>query len=144
MKDHPLTVEHNVTIEHRGPNGELLEMREIHNLVPTVGKEAIAKLIKEGTTRPAYMAIGTGSTEAKAADTKLGTETKRKAATVGVSGAVVTLEAEFGEGECEGAITEEGLLSASSEGTLFARSVFGVITGTSTSTLKVKHTITVG
>jgi hypothetical protein len=137
-------IEHNVLVELFGPDGELKQREEIHNLVPTVGKEAVAKLLKEGTTRPTHLAIGEGTKAAEAADTKLQTETKRKAATIGVSGAVFTAEAEFGKGEGTGSVTEEGLFSASSEGTIFARSVFGVITKGAEDTLKITHTITVG
>jgi hypothetical protein len=135
---------HNVSLEVRGPDGELKERREAHNLVPTVGKEAIAKLLKEGSERPLYIAVGTGTEEPAAGDTKLKTEKKRLAATVSVSGAVLKLEKEFAAGEAEGAITEEGILSASSEGTLYAHTKFAAVNIGALDTLKVTHTITVG
>jgi hypothetical protein len=121
----------------------VVERRETHNLVTKVGKEAVATLLKEGATRPLYLAIGTGAEEAKATDTKLQTEKSRKAATVTVAGAVLKLEFEWAEGSLEGAITEEGILSAASEGTLFARSTFGTITLGPSTGMKLVHTITV-
>jgi hypothetical protein len=135
---------HNVSIEVRGPDGEIKAEREIHNLVVTAGKEAIALLLKEGTTRPKFIAVGTGTEEPAAGDTKLKTEKVRKEATVSVSGAVTKLEKEFAAGEAEGAITEEGILSASSEGTLYAHTKFAAVNIGASDTLKVTHTITVG
>lgn len=142
MKDE-LRLRHNVTVEVRGPDGELKDRREVHNLVPTAGLNAIATLLKEGTTRPKYIAVGTGTTAAAAGDTTLQTEVKRKEATVTVTEADVLLEVEFGAGEAEGAITEDGLLSAAAGGTLFARAVFAAVNIGAEDTLTVKHTLTV-
>lgn len=139
-----LRITHNVEIVVRGADGQVKEVRLLHNLVTTVGKEAVAKLLKEGTVRPTYLAIGTGTKAAAVGDTKLETEKSRKSATVGVAGAVLTLEHEWAAGEAEGAITEEGMLSAAAEGTLFARCVFAVLNIGAADTLKVTHTITVG
>lgn len=135
---------HNVFIDLVGPDGELKQREELHNLIPTVGKEAIAKLLKEGTTRPSYMAIGTGNTAAAAGDTKLQTELSRKAASeTGAAAKVFTIKAEWAAGEGTGAITEAGILSASSEGTLFARAVFSVVNKGAEDTLTITWTITV-
>lgn len=141
MKD-GLTLLHNVSVEVFGPDGEVRDSREIHNLVTTVGKEAVATLLEKGTTRPTHLAIGTGTEEAKVANSKLQTEKSRKAATVSVTGAVLTLEKEWGPGEAEGAITEEGIFSAASEGTMFARATFAAVNIGSKDSLKVAHTIT--
>lgn len=137
-----LRLRHNVFLEVMHA-GTVVECRETHNLVTKAGKEAVATLLKEGTTRPLYLAIGTGAEEAKSTDTKLQTEKSRKAATVTVKESAIKLEFEWAEGSLEAAITEEGILSASSEGTLFARSTFGTITLGPSTGMKVTHTITV-
>lgn len=140
-RDQP--VEDNVIVELRGPDGALKERREVHNLIPTVGKEALAKLVKEGTTRPGWMAIGTGATAAASGDTALQTELDRNAlAEISVSGKVVTMKAEWLAADGTGSITEAGLFSASSGGTLFAHSVFGVITKGSEDVLSITWKIT--
>lgn len=134
----------NVAIELRGPDGTLKQFEEIHNLIPTVGKEAIAKLLKEGTVRPTHMAIGTGTEAAAAGDTKLKTELDRNAAAeTTVSGKVFTMKAEWAAGDGTGAITEAGMLSAASEGTLFTRAVFSVVNKGAEDTLTITWTITV-
>lgn len=134
----------NVLIEVRGPDGELKQSIELHNLIPTVGKEAIAKLIKEGSTRPTHMAIGSGSEAAAAGDTKLKTETDRNALKESsVTGKVFTAVAEWAAGDGTGEIKEAGLFSASSEGTLFARSVFSVVNKGAEDTLTITWKITI-
>lgn len=134
----------NVLIEVRGPDGALKQRLELHNLIPTVGKEAIAKILKEGSTRPTHMAIGTGTEAAANGDTKLKTELDRNALKeTTASGKVFTAIAEWAAGDGTGAITEAGLFSASSEGTLFARSVFSVVNKGAEDTLTITWKITV-
>ena len=99
-------------------NGEVVQ--EVPNLVVTTGKGYVASRMKDTTaTAMSHMAIGTGSTAAAAANTALGTEANRQALTsTAVSGAVVTYVATFAAGQGTGAITEAGILNASSSGTL--------------------------
>jgi len=90
------------------------------------------------------MAIGTGTEEAKAADTKLKTELDRNALAEKTRAAkVVTMKAEWAAGDGTGAITEAGLLSEATNGTLFARAVFSVVNKGSEDTLTITWTITV-
>lgn len=134
----------NVEVEVRGPDGTLKQRETLHNLIPTVGKEAIAKLLKEGTTRPTHMAIGTGTEAAAAGDTTLKTELDRNALSeTSVSGKVLTVKGEWAAGDGTGAITEAGLFSASSAGTLFARAVFSVVNKGAEDTLAITWKITV-
>lgn len=136
----------NVELEVRGPDGELKQSEAIHNLIPTVGKEGIADNLLAAPTlgKPTHMAIGTGTEAAAAGDTKLKTELDRNAiAEKTRSGKVVTIKAEWAAGDGTGAITEAGLFSASSEGTLFARAVFSVVNKGSEDTLTITWTITV-
>lgn len=143
MESH-LHLLHNVTIEVFGADGRCKQSVETHNLVVTKAKEAIAKLLKEGTERPTYIGVGTGTTEVEASQTALTTQKVRKSATVSVSGAVVTLEKEFAAGEAEGAITEEGVFAEASGGTMYARTKFSAVNIGSEDTLKITHKITVG
>jgi hypothetical protein len=139
-----LGVRINVEVALRGPDGEIKQEELLHNLIPTVGKEAIAKLLKEGTTRPTHMAIGTGTEAAAAGDTKLKTELDRNAAAeTSVTAKVFTMKAEWAAGDGTGAITEAGLLSAASEGTLFARAVFSVVNKGAEDTLTITWKITI-
>lgn len=123
-----LPLDANVEIELRGPDGQLKQHLELHNLIPTAGKEALAKLIKEGAVRPSHMAVGSGETAAAAGDTKLKTETDRNALKeTKLEGTTFVAVCEWAAGDATGEIKEAGLLSAASEGTLFTRAVFGVI-----------------
>jgi hypothetical protein len=136
----------NVQVDLIGPDGELKQREEIHNLIPTVGKEGIADNLLAAPTlgKPTHMAIGTGTEAAAAGDTKLKTELDRNAiAEKTRSGKVVTIKAEWLAGDGTGAITEAGIFSASSEGTLFARAVFSVVNKGSEDTLTITWTITV-
>ena len=124
-------------------NGEVVQ--EVPNLVVTAGKGYVASRMKDTTaTAMSHMAIGTGSTAAAAADTALGTEANRQALTsTGVSGAVVTYVATFAAGQGTGAITEAGILNASSSGTLLCRTVFSTVNKGSSDSMTVTWTVTI-
>ena len=97
-------------------------VQEVDNLVVTAGKGYVASRMKDATaTAMSHMAIGSGTTNPAAGDTALETELGRVALTsTTVSGAVVTYVATFAAGTGTGAVTEAGILNASSSGTLFA------------------------
>jgi len=108
-------------------NGETVQ--EVNNLVVTDGKEYVASRMKDATaTAMSHMAIGSGSTAAAAGNSALGSELGRVALTsTTVSGAVVTYVATFAAGTGTGAVTEAGILNASSSGDLLCRTVFSVV-----------------
>lgn len=140
-------VEDNVKIVLRGPDGEIKAEETIHNLIVTVGKNAIAEqlLAAPSIAKPTHMAVGTGTTAAAAGDTALQTELDRNALTSkSRSGNVVTLVGDWAAGDATGAITEAGLLNAGSGGDLYARAVFSVINKGAGDTLSITWTITVG
>ena len=124
-------------------NGELV--RDIDNLVVTAGKGYVASRIKDATaTAMSHMAIGSGSSAAAAGDTALGTELGRVSLTsTNVSAAVVTYAATFAAGTGTGAVTEAGLLNASSSGTMLARTVFSVVNKGANDSMTVTWTVTV-
>ena len=124
-------------------NDELVQ--DIDNLVVTTGKNLVASRLV-GTT-PAvmsHMAIGSGTTAAAAGNTALGTELGRVSLTSGsASSAVVTYVATFAAGTGTGAVTEAGLLNASSGGTLLCRTVLSVVNKGANDSMTVTWTVTV-
>lgn len=110
-------------------NNEIV--KEVDNLVVTDGKEFVASRMKDTTDGAmSHMAIGTGSTAAAAGDSALGSESARVALTsTTVSSNVITYVATFPANtpSSAAAITEAGLLNASSAGTMLCRTVFDVV-----------------
>lgn len=124
-------------------NGETVQ--EVKNLVVTDGKEYVASRMKDATaTAMSHMAIGTGSTAAAASDAALGSEAGRVSLTsTTVSSNEVEYVATFGAGTGTGAITEAGILNASSSGTLLCRTVFSVVNKGSSDSMTITWTVTV-
>tara|TARA_R100001463_G_scaffold69756_1_gene123196 strand:+ start:348 stop:788 length:441 start_codon:yes stop_codon:yes gene_type:complete len=127
------------------PDGHVKHEVIIPNLVVTTGKNYIASRMKDASaTAMSHMAIGTGSTAAAAGDTALGSEAGRVALTsTTVSTSNVAYVATFPAGTGTGAITEAGILNASSSGTLLCRTVFNVINKAAADTLGITWTVTV-
>ncbi len=127
-------------------DGNLKEERNIKNLVTSAGKTALATWLAAGsqsTTFMPYIGVGTGNTAASTSDTTLQTElATRSAGAVTSSSNVWQSVASFGAGVDTGAITEAGLFSASSSGTLFARQVFSVINKGAADSLQITWQIT--
>ena len=124
-------------------NGTVVQ--EIHNLVVTTGKNFVASRMKDATaTAMSHLAIGTGTTAAAAGNTALVTEAARQALTsTTVSTNEVAYVAAFAAGTGTGAITEAGLLNASSGGTLLCRTVFSVVNKGADDSMTITWTITV-
>lgn len=124
-------------------NDELV--RDIDNLVVTAGKNFVAsRIVGTSSDVMSHMAIGSGTTAAAAGNTALGTELGRVSLTSGTaSSAVVTYVATFAAGTGTGAVTEAGLLNASSSGTMLARTVFSVVNKGANDSMTVTWTVTV-
>ena len=124
-------------------NGETVQ--EVNNLVVTDGKGYVASRMKDASaTAMSHMAIGSGSTAAAAGNSALGSELGRVALTsTTVSGAVVTYVATFAAGTGTGAVTEAGILNASSSGTLLCRTVFSVVNKGASDSMTITWTVTV-
>ena len=127
------------------PNGNVTQETVIPNLVVTSGKDYIAERMKDATTTAmSHMAIGSGNTAAAAGNTALGTELGRVALTSStVSNAVVTYVASFAAGTGTGAVTEAGILTAASGGTMLCRTVFSVVNKGSADSMTITWTVTV-
>lgn len=137
-----------VNIVITGKDGEIKDSRSIKNLVVTTGKTFIAaSMLKTTTDSPAamtHMAIGAGTTAAAAGNTVMESQLGRVTlASATSSGAVVTYTATFPAGTGTGAVTEAGILNASSGGTLLCRTVFAVVNKGSDDAMAVTWTITV-
>ena len=107
------------------------ETRQKDNLITNAGFDFLCNAIAS-PTRPSAMshtAVGTGTSAPAASQTALTKELTRKAATYAHTNGTkeLTLTTTFGAGEATGAITEAGIVNASSGGTLLDRVTFAVI-----------------
>lgn len=135
----------NVEVVLRGPDGEIKQRETVHNLIVTTGRDSIIDqlLASPGVAKPGWMAIGTGTNAPAAGDTALQTELDRNALTSKTrSGNVVTMVADWAAGDGTGAITEAGIFSATSSGTLYSRATFSVINKAAGDTLQITWTYT--
>lgn len=136
-----------VKVVHTNASGALVQEFEVPNLVTTAGKSHIAAKIAATTNSPVamtHMAIGTGTTAAAVGDTTLGTEGGRVTLTNSVvSTNTVTYTATFPAGTGTGAVTEAGVLNASSGGTLLCRTVFPVVNKAAGDSIAITWVVTV-
>jgi len=127
-------------------NGNLKEERNVTNTVVTAGKNYLASWVAAASQAGTFMqhiALGTDTTAASAAQTALITETgTRVAGTISSSSNVWQNQATFAAGVSTGAITESGVFSASSAGTMLARQTFAVINKAAGDSLQVTWSIT--
>ena len=123
-------------------NGEVV--RDIDNLVVTAGKAYVADRMKNNSSVMSHMGIGSGNTAAAAGNTALGSQLGRVSLTsTTVSSNVVTYVATFAAGTGTGAVTEAGILTASSGGTMLCRTVFSVVNKGSADSMTITWTVTV-
>lgn len=126
--------------------GALKETKEIKNVVVTAGKNFLATWLTAASQAGKFMeyiGLGTGTNAANASDTTLQTElSTRSAGTLTPTSNVWQNIASFGPGVDTGAITESGIFSASTSGTMFARQTFAVINKGAGDTLQVTWQIT--
>ena len=125
-------------------------VHQCDNLVVTAGKEWVAGRFKDGSIpdEMSHMALGSGSAAAAVGNTALGTElgSSRIALTTDggtVSNATVQYDATWSSSHGAYAIQEAGIFTASSGGTMLARTVFAVINKGTDDTVTISWTITV-
>lgn len=127
-------------------SGNLKETREINNVIVTVGKNYLANYltgVPPTETFMPYVGLGTGTTAAAVGDGNLESALPtRIQGTLTSSTNVWQNQAIFGPGVDTGAITEAGLFSNGSGGTMFARQVFAVINKSAGDTLQVTWQVT--
>jgi hypothetical protein len=125
-------------------NGEVV--RDIANTIVTAGKNNIASLITDAGSKMTHMAVGTGTTSVAAGDTTLVTETDRNALSVSggaPSSNTIVYTAVWSAGDGTGALTEAGLFSAASSGTMMARTVFSAVNKGASDVLTITWTVTI-
>lgn len=136
-----------INIKLYGPNGELKTERDLPNVITTVGKNFLADWLAQATQSTPFMnyvQLGTGTNAANASDTDLQTPLgSRVAGSLSSSLNVWTNDATFGPGVATGALTECGLFSASTGGTMLARKVFPVVNKESGDTIVFTWDVTI-
>lgn len=133
-----------------GPDGKVKQEHINHNLIVTVGKTYLATWLAAASQAGAFMAymgLGTGTTSPVSGDTTLETELvgggySRQTGTITSSSNVWQNVVTFAPGNGTGAITEAGLFSASTSGTMFARQVFSTYNKAAGDTLTITWTVT--
>jgi hypothetical protein len=133
----------------RDANGNLKQSHEDHNLIVTAGKNYLAAWLAAASQAGEFMThigLGTGTTSPAAGDTALETEFAgggyaRINGTLGSSTNTWSNTAVFGPGNGTGAVTEAGLFSAATVGTMFARQVFSVYNKAAGDTLTVTWSV---
>lgn len=139
-----------VTVKLLGPDGVIKQQHTDHNLVVTVGKNYLAAWLAAASQAGefmTYIALGTGTGGPTSGDTTLGTELSgggyaRIDGTLSSAANVWTNTANFPPGNGTGAITEAGLFTAVTVGTMFARQVFPVYNKQAGDTLIVVWNVT--
>lgn len=140
-----LRVKGRVGIVLKDKDGQIKETRDVDNLVVTTGLAYIASRIADnGDTAMSHMALGSGTAAPAATDTALGSQLEsRKSVSVSHSGGTVTYTATFGANESEGAVTEAGIFSAATGGTMLCRVKFDVVNKGASDTMSVSWSISV-
>lgn len=110
----------------------LVDERSGKNVITTVGKQFLANFLASAAAGAStftcrYVGIGTDSSTASIGQTALGAELARASAVVSSATAIYRCTATFPSGTGTGALTEFGLFSTSSAGTMFSRKVESVI-----------------
>lgn len=111
-----------------------------HNLVTTVGRNLVRDLMSgDSSSKVSHMAIGHGTTAPAAGDTTLEHEDSRLAITLAHSDALgsVTFTVYWAAGVGTGNVSEAGLLTAATLGTLYARTTFANINKTAAMYLRI-------
>lgn len=126
--------------------GSLKEERNIPNLVVTPGLVLIATGLSSGTTTAlTHMAVGSDSTPADLSQTALLAEVGRVALTsTTLIGSSVSYVGTYPAGTGTGALTEAGIFSASTVGTMLSRSTFAVVNKLASDSMVITWTITIG
>jgi len=122
-------------------------VRETDNMVVTAGKEWVADRMSNASTVMTHMGIGTGDTAAVIGNTDLETVIGARLGltTSGgtVAGAVITYACSYPSGAHTGAITEAGIFTAVTSGTMLARTVFTVVNKGALDSMTISWAVTI-
>lgn len=109
-------------------DGNLVEERQIPNVITNVGKNELASLLSSvstGNSLITHFGFGTSTTQESASDTQLGSELSgngysRVSASLSTSGNVLSAQGTLTNLSSPVTVTEGGLFNASTGGSLFA------------------------
>ena len=143
-------------IDHFDRYGNLIECIETPNVITVDGMNEVAELIGTDTTSTAtafdYIAVGTGTTAAAKTQTALVTEITEKGLTRAAGTGTVVTTTDTGDTfqlvnsfspTSSYAVTESGVLNASSSGEMLCRQTFSAINVTNGDTLTITWKIAV-
>ena len=123
-------------------NNEIV--KEVPNLVVTSGKNWVAQRMNNVNTVMTHMAVGTGTTQALAAQTALVSENDRNSLTsTTVTNNTIIYVATWAAGDATAALTEAGVFDAASGGDMLCRTKFSVVNKASADSMTITWTITV-
>lgn len=150
LKQESFQLNGSVHVQLIGPDGKVKQEHTNHNLIVTVGKTYLAAWIAAASQAGKfmeYMGLGTGTTSPVSGNTALETELSgggysRQNGTISSSLAVWQNVVSFAPGNGTAAITEAGLFSASTVGTMFARQTFSAYNKAAGDTLTITWTVT--
>lgn len=110
--------------------GQLVEERDVNNLVVAVGKSVIAsRLVGNSLPIFSHMAIGSSNTAATTSQTTLGTELARVSlSSTSRTNNTVSYIATFPAGTGTGTLTEAGVFNDGASGNMLCRTNFNAIT----------------
>lgn len=129
-------------------NGDVKDVRRIHNLVVNTGLAyVISRMVGTSKAVMSHMAVGSGTTAAAAGDTalqsQLGSRVALSSTTIsGANNEKVVYVTTFGAGVGTGAVTEAGVFNASTSGDMLCRTVFSVVNKAADDTMQITWTIT--
>ena len=119
-------------------------VQEVENTVVTAGKNWVADRMNNVNTVMTHMANGSGTATVNVTDTTLGTELSRVTLTsTTVTNNAIAYVGTFPAGTGTGAVTEAGILDASSGGDMLCRTVFGVVNKGVDDSMVITWTVTV-
>ena len=119
-------------------------VKTVPNLVVTAGKNWVAQRMNNVNSVMTHMAVGTGTTQALAAQTALVSENDRNSLTsTTVTNNTIIYVATWAAGDATAALTEAGVFDASSGGDMLCRTVFTVVNKASADSMTITWTITV-
>jgi hypothetical protein len=138
-----------VSIELKDEHGNVKAKRHINNLVVQVGKDLIAARFAGvvGANGVSHIGLGSGTTAASLAQTALVTPITPRVATaqtVTANPASIVFTATFAGGVATGSISEAGLFTALTSGTMIARTTFAAIPKAANDVITVTWTLIFG
>lgn len=141
-----IEVKGHISIKVFDKDGNLKSRLDKQNTIVTVGKTYLATWLAAASQAGkfmSYVGLGSGTTAANASDTTLESAVGSRAlGTLSSASNVWQNVATFGPGEATGTITEAGLFTASTAGTMFARQVFSAQPKQADDTLELTWTVT--